>query len=92
MLPQGHGQDIQANGLSFLSRAPTVFGQDALPVLYLGFCHLNSLPNLHPIGFEQSRFVRFVPAICRSHMKPLESSLSVPGEDAPSRNDAISEN
>jgi hypothetical protein len=70
------------NGLSFLRRAPVVLGQDALPVLYFGLRRLNSCPYLRAIGFEQSRFVRFVPAICGSHVKTLECSFSVPGENS----------
>ena len=55
------------DSLAFFMRAVVVFEKLQPPLVYFGLGCLNQLHHLRPISFEQSRFVRILPAIARRH-------------------------
>src|SRR4030095_3415285 len=63
-----HTIDGIDDSLSFLRRSAIVFGKHALPFTYLGFRCAHSLTHLLPIGFKESRHVRFQPTKLGGHL------------------------
>jgi hypothetical protein len=56
--------------VSFLLRATVILRKHQLPLVNCRLCRLNPLLNLRPITFQQSGFVRIVPAIVSRHNAP----------------------
>jgi hypothetical protein len=77
------------DGLPFFWRSTVIHGEHALTFVYCGLRCLNSLLHLRPIGFKQSRPVRFVPTIFHSHVNL--GNAPAQGKTTYVLNDAISQ-
>lgn len=64
--------------VSFLLRATVVLRKHQLPLVNCRLCRLNPLLNLRPITFQQSGFVRIVPAIVSRHNAPRREQAAQP--------------
>jgi len=74
----------------FLCPSAMVFGKHALPFTYLGLRCVHSLTHVLPIGFKESRHVRFQPTIFGSHLDLANLPL-LSGKTSCVREDAISQ-